>query len=134
MQHRRKEAPAFKYISDGSGRDSYILYNSGGLQQTYRSGSTIFKESLRHSESQNSRRASPRQGPSDSTLYQNWYAPYERKVVMKSASIQKEAIRRLTRSPREVENPERVRNIRVKGNVGSGSVSQPHSPIRASNE
>ena len=27
----RKEATAFKYLSDGSGRDSYILINSGGL-------------------------------------------------------------------------------------------------------
>lgn len=26
-----KEATAFKYISDGSGRDSYVLINSGGL-------------------------------------------------------------------------------------------------------
>ena len=26
-----KEATAFKYMSDGSGRDSYVLINSGGL-------------------------------------------------------------------------------------------------------
>lgn len=27
----RKDATAFRYLSDGSGRDSYIIVNSGGL-------------------------------------------------------------------------------------------------------
>jgi hypothetical protein len=30
-----KEATSFKYISDGSGRDFYITYNSGGLEAPY---------------------------------------------------------------------------------------------------
>lgn len=30
-----KAATSFKYISDGSGRDFYITYNSGGLEAPY---------------------------------------------------------------------------------------------------
>ena len=30
-----KEATSFKYISDGSGRDFYVTYNSGGLEAPY---------------------------------------------------------------------------------------------------
>ena len=30
-----KDATSFKYISDGSGRDFYITYNSGGLEAPY---------------------------------------------------------------------------------------------------
>ena len=33
-----KEATSFKYISDGSGRDFYITYNSGGLEAPYTPG------------------------------------------------------------------------------------------------
>lgn len=45
----RKEAMPFEYRSDGSGRDSYILHNSGGLKNKM-SGLTsdkLFKSTLR---------------------------------------------------------------------------------------
>jgi hypothetical protein len=48
ISNGRKEATAFKYISDGSGRDSYILYNSGGLHVEYFPGNKHeFAASLR---------------------------------------------------------------------------------------
>jgi hypothetical protein len=45
----RKEATAFKYLSDGSGRDSYILINSGGLHAPNTYGTKqAFANSLRY--------------------------------------------------------------------------------------
>ena len=48
----RKEATCFRYPSDGSGRDSYILYNSGGLHADYVPGGQhhTFYNSLRKHE------------------------------------------------------------------------------------
>ena len=45
-----KEATTFYYQSDGSGRDSYVLKNNGGLRFEYdvrQSGDRVFKDSLR---------------------------------------------------------------------------------------
>jgi hypothetical protein len=39
MMDNRKEATAFKYMSDGSGRDNYILIDSGGLHAPTITGS-----------------------------------------------------------------------------------------------
>ena len=45
----RKEATAFKYISDGTGRDQYILVNSGGLQAgTHYGNKHLFANILRY--------------------------------------------------------------------------------------
>lgn len=62
-----KDAVSFKYISDGSGRDFYITYNSGGLQAPYIPGSVkadaTFFSSLRKTERRNkvTRFASPKE-------------------------------------------------------------------------
>lgn len=45
-----KEATTFYYQSDGTGRDSYVLKNNGGLRPEYNirvSGDRIFRDSLR---------------------------------------------------------------------------------------
>lgn len=50
----RKEATTFYYQSDGTGRDSYVLKNNGGLRMEYDSkggsGDRLFRESLRSSD------------------------------------------------------------------------------------
>ena len=46
----QKEATAFDYTPDGSGRDSYII-KSYGLKRNYRSGWKVFEKSLRSGES-----------------------------------------------------------------------------------
>ena len=55
-----KEATSFKYFSDGSGRDFYITYNSGGLEAPYVPGATRsdnnFIHSLRSGITKNSKR------------------------------------------------------------------------------
>ena len=45
----RKDGIALEYRSDGSGRDSYILHNSGGLKNTplHLTGDRFFKQTLR---------------------------------------------------------------------------------------
>ena len=44
-----KPTPTFKYKSDGSGRDSYVIQNSGGLVKDFRSSKAhaIFANQLR---------------------------------------------------------------------------------------
>ena len=44
-----KPTPTFKYPSDGSGRDSYVIENSGGLVRDFRTGKAqnIFANGLR---------------------------------------------------------------------------------------
>lgn len=55
-----KEARSFKYVSDGSGRDFYITYNSGGLEAPYIPGATFsdhkFILSLRAGAQKNAKR------------------------------------------------------------------------------
>eukprot|EP00347_Sterkiella_histriomuscorum_P023094 403335973 len=50
--HPMKESTAFKYISDGSGRDSYVSINSGGLHSpaVYGSHKNLFANTLRSTE------------------------------------------------------------------------------------
>lgn len=47
-----KAATSFKYVSDGSGRDFYVTFNSGGLEAPYLPGckhpTAAFFESLRN--------------------------------------------------------------------------------------
>ena len=46
----RKEATTFYYQSDGSGRDTYVLKDNGGLRTEYNvrlSGDRVFRDSLR---------------------------------------------------------------------------------------
>ena len=42
----RKEPTAFDYVPDGSGRDSYVIFNYG-LKANYRSGYKEFEKDLR---------------------------------------------------------------------------------------
>jgi hypothetical protein len=72
----RKDAKPFEYRSDGSGRDSYILHNSGGLKNHGFGTTTIdfFKGSLRSNEYvPYSRRIT--KDKSEITDYLNWITP-----------------------------------------------------------
>ena len=50
----QKTATSFKYVSDGSGRDFYVTFNSGGLEAAYVPGAkhpnATFFMSLRNNE------------------------------------------------------------------------------------
>lgn len=70
-----KEATAVDYRSDGSGRDSYIIQNSGGLKNNFRhTGEKFFKDSLRQNEYIPYKRVKP-VWDTDITDYLNWRAP-----------------------------------------------------------
>ena len=44
----RKQSAPFKYYSDGSGRDGYVLHESGGLEKNHKSTNEFkFKDFLR---------------------------------------------------------------------------------------
>lgn len=40
----RKEVSSVNYISDGSGRDSYVIRNSGGTMKEYKQGYVDFEK------------------------------------------------------------------------------------------
>jgi len=69
----RKDATAFDYIPDGSGRDKYII-NAFGLKHDYKSDYQTFQRGLRSGQETpimdfKTRR---RSSPADITLYRNW--------------------------------------------------------------
>ena len=72
-----KDAPTFYYQSDGTGRDSYVLKDNGGLRPEYNvrnSGDRIFKSSLRNMQKSPIRsfKNEPMAGKVDFHTYQNW--------------------------------------------------------------
>ena len=91
----RKNAMPVEYRSDGTGRDSYIVCNSGGLQTPFNKtcGDRFFKDSLRFSEkplfkSQRNGRlnkfiAQPFQV--DITQYRNWITPKQQLKILNMA-------------------------------------------------
>ena len=86
-----KDATSFKYISDGSGRDFYITYNSGGLEAPYIPGAT---------RSDNNFITSLRSG---TKLMGNkrLSTPAEKQRMKKSNSAQRLLVRRLTATSKE---------------------------------
>ena len=81
-----KDALSFKYISDGSGRDFYVAYNSGGLQAPYIPGAlksdAAFISSLRNIEKRNK--------------IWRFSSPKEREQMKRSLLSQKLLVKRLT--------------------------------------
>lgn len=71
-----KEASTFYYQSDGTGRDSYVLKNNGGLRPEYNiraSGDRIFRDSLRSDQQSPIKHfKDPISDRADITSYMNW--------------------------------------------------------------
>ena len=94
----RKEATTFYYQSDGSGRDSYILKNNGGLRFEYNNknyGDRIFRDQLR-SEGKSPLMYFKNRDSSDITNYLNWESTSGRRTNSIKARIQKDVVQRLT--------------------------------------
>lgn len=75
MRSPNKEATTFYYQSDGSGRDSYVLKNNGGLRMEYtskQSGDRIFRSSLRDGSDKSNVQYFRNRNSSDITNYLNW--------------------------------------------------------------
>lgn len=83
-----KAATSFKYVSDGSGRDFYVTYNSGGLEAAYVPGQkhpvSAFFDSLRRNQR--------------IVKYKRHISPKELDLMKRSRSTQKVLVERLTAS------------------------------------
>jgi hypothetical protein len=86
-----KEATSFKYVSDGSGRDFYITYNSGGLEAPYIPGTK---------KSDHNFILSLRSGLQTSQQ-KRLSTPSENQRMKKSRSAQRLLVRRLTATSQE---------------------------------
>ena len=82
----QRQATSFKYVSDGSGRDFYITFNSGGLEAPYIPGQkhpiATFFQSLRMNGKINN--------------YKRHKSPKEREMNKRCRSSQKVLVSRLT--------------------------------------
>jgi len=86
-----KAATSFKYVSDGSGRDFYVTYNSGGLEAPYLPGAT---------RSDHNFVCSLRSGASNYGA-KRLTTPAERQRMKKCRSSQKLMVKRLTATSEE---------------------------------
>lgn len=77
----RKEATAFDYVPDGTGRDSYIIFNYG-LKANYRSDYKGFERGLRdhHETPMMDGRQAAANDPFGTSIssYRNWQSPSAR--------------------------------------------------------
>jgi len=150
-------------MADGSGRDSYVVQDNGGLRPEYdkRHGSPqrIFAGSLRSGEKSPLKYFKDAfRDRADITCYRNWISTRGKLQNEKHAKIQRDVVRRLTRNlPTPVRDASRrgvreintenipvpehqrgsltVRNHKVSGlDVGSGAVSHLAGAGRAGNE
>lgn len=71
-----KKTPSFAYLSDGSGRDSYVLMDSGGLRPEYdryhKNSGSYFTKSLRSFERSPLKSFTDVRDKADITTYLNW--------------------------------------------------------------
>ena len=71
-----KNAPTFYYQSDGSGRDSYVLMDNGGLRPEYdkynKTNHEIFMNSLRSAKKSPLKYFREEGDKADITTYLNW--------------------------------------------------------------
>ena len=83
----RKEATAFDYVPDGTGRDSYVIFNYG-LKANYKSSFREFERDLRSfqatpmMDARQQRRVDP--WGTDSASYRNWQSPQARALNNKT--------------------------------------------------
>jgi len=117
----KKEATSFYYQSDGSGRDSYVLKNNGGLRYEYdirQSGDRVFKDSLRNDKKSPVKHfKDPVFDRADITTYMNWKSINGKQHNARNSKIQKNLIHRLTHG-----SPSREHTINYV--VGTGEVGK----------
>ena len=84
-QGPRLDPHPLNYRADGSGRDTYVVHNAGGLvadQLKFKPVGEAFKSTLRdHNRISNQHYNAPVKSSSDIETYLNWYAPYSKKHI-----------------------------------------------------
>lgn len=101
-----KDPSTHYYQSDGSGRDSYVLMDNGGLRPEYekynKTSEKIFFGSLRTGVKSPLRYFKDQyRDKADITTYMNWGSAQSNRINAKHAKIQRDLVKRLTgsRSP-----------------------------------
>ena len=99
-----KDAVSFTYHSDGTGRDSYVISNSGGLISDYngsRRADILFKANLRHQVKPvlPHLRTPNKMRSVDITDYLNWPSRSQSKVEADNFKTVNSLIRRISPSP-----------------------------------
>lgn len=98
----KKDASAFDYVPDGTGRDTYII-KGFGLKRDYKSDHREHEKSLRMSTGTPVMDARQMYNRSpfkiDATMFNNWPSPKAVKDNSKMAVVQRESIDRLSQSP-----------------------------------
>ena len=99
----KKDATAFDYKPDGTGRDSYII-NAFGLKNDYKSDYLGFQRGLRsgHETPVMDMRTRRRTNPTaiDITMFNNWPSSKERYRNYIIAHSQRASVERLSGSPK----------------------------------
>ena len=96
-----REATTFYYQSDGSGRDSYVLQDNGGLRPEYdkynKSSEAIFLSSLRSQKKSSVKYLKhPVQDRADITTYLNWQSKQGLEQSRANSKIQRAVVMRLS--------------------------------------
>ena len=93
-----KPAPSHVYRSDGTGRDSYVIQNNGGLVADFRCNKSdvLFRGGLRQHLTSPVRNSNDRWRGPDSTDYLNWMTPKDQTAIRKAARKQQELVQRLS--------------------------------------
>lgn len=94
-----KEAVSFTYHSDGSGRDSYVVQNSGGLVADYgasRKSEIVFKNSLRRQTYDVLPNTINQPYKSDITNYLNWVTPKVKASLLLKQKVVSDVTSRLS--------------------------------------
>jgi len=98
----KKDATAFDYVPDGSGRDSYIIFNFG-LKANYQSSFREFERDLRTTQPtpHMDARIAAMNDKSGTTVasFRNWPSPQAREYNRKLLNQQRASIERLSQSP-----------------------------------
>lgn len=118
----KKEATTFYYQSDGTGRDSYVLKNNGGLRIEHDNksyGDRVFKDSLRSSTKSKLKHFTNMHGSdrSDITNYLNWSSKQGQISTKKNYEMQKDLMKRLTTG-----SPNRIHTIKYI--IGNGKIGE----------
>lgn len=104
-----KPCPTFYYKSDGSGRDSYVLMDNGGMRPEYDkhhpNNDKIFTRSLRCSPKSQVKYFRDHNDKADITTYLNWKSKRGQHEDVKKIRLQRNLVERLYNSPSRSRSP-----------------------------
>ena len=134
----QRDATTFYYQSDGSGRDSYVLMDNGGLRPEYdrynKSSQAIFASSLRNTKKSSVKYLKhPVKDRADITTYMNWASKTGVEQNRKNSRIQKAVVQRLSQSRKMTRNIIKFTNKRGSAEESQFKITNAKMPVNAEN-